>query len=258
MQISFTEIGNGKPVVLLHAFPLSGKMWQSQAEMLARNGFRVILPDFPGFGENFNCSKRFSLEETALQISRLIDSLKIEKAIVGGLSMGGYVLFDLIRLAPEKISALIFCDTTFNADTEEKRNARFELISKIERDGSRALVENMLCNLISDYTRQNNQNLVEELRKTFLEVSPVSAVNALRSMAERIDNAAAVEHISVPALLLFGEFDRITNLDNARNLEALIPNSQLIIIENAGHYSNLEQPARFNEPLLNFCNQIKY
>src|SRR5215213_2221604 len=92
MKFSFEEIGSGKPIVFIHAFPLSGKMWKSQAELLAKTGFRVILPDLPGFGENKQLSHRFSIEEMASQISQLLESLNIRKAIIGGLSMGGYVL----------------------------------------------------------------------------------------------------------------------------------------------------------------------
>src|SRR5688572_14002747 len=104
MKLPFVDIGSGKPIVLIHAFPLSGRMWKSQAEILVQNGYRVILPDLPGFGENTKFFHRYSIEEMASQISELLNSVNIEKAIFGGLSMGGYVLFNLCRLAPEKLS----------------------------------------------------------------------------------------------------------------------------------------------------------
>jgi 3-oxoadipate enol-lactonase len=258
MNLSYEEIGSGKPIVLIHAFPLSGRMWKFQTEILANAGFRVILPDLPGFGGNTQLSQRFSIEEMAAQILQILDSLNIKKAIFGGLSMGGYVLFNLFRLAPEKVSALIFCDTTYSADTMEKRNSRFELISKIENQGSGALIENMLPNLISDQTKQNNPELKTELEEIFLKVNPDSAINALRSMAERKDNADILNKISVPTLLIFGEFDKVTNLENARVMDQTISDSELAIIENAGHYSNLEQPQQFNAAILNFCNRIEF
>ena len=258
MKLPFEDIGSGKPIVLLHAFPLSSKMWTRQAEFLSQNGFRVILPDFPGFGENTEFSQRYSLEEMAAQVAELLDSLNIEKAIIGGLSMGGYVLFNLCRLAPEKFSALIFCDTTYLADPEEKINSRFELISKIEKQGSEALIENMLPNLISEDTKQNNPLLTGELKEIFSRVNPQSAVNALQSMAKRKDNSEIVDQISVPTLLVFGEFDKVTNLENAKKMKSLIADSELVVIEKAGHYSNLEQPEKFNRTLLNFCQRIKF
>lgn len=257
MKLTFQEFGSGTPVILIHAFPLDGSMWESQAHLLAKHGYRVILPDLPGFGENKSLSQRYSLVETALQISELVESLNIPNAIIGGLSMGGYILFNLIRLIPYKFSALIFCDTTYSADTEEKRLSRFELISKLEAQGSLALVENMLPNLVSEYTKLNNPRLMDKLEQNFLKVHPTAAVNALQNMAERVDNSEILGKIQIPTLLIFGEFDKITNLENGLKMKNLIPDSELSIIKNAGHYSNLEQPEQFNRALLDFCSRIK-
>lgn len=257
MKLYFDDIGKGKTIVLIHAFPLSREMWQAQAKLLAIRGFRVILPDLPGFGKT-HTAKHFSIREMAKQIAELLESLTIEKAIIGGLSMGGYVSFELFRLIPEKFSALILCDTTHLADTFEKRNSRFELISKIEKQGSHALIENMLPNLVSEDTKQNNPELMTELKRIFTNIDPISVINALRSLAERNDSSEVVNQISVPTLLVFGEFDKVTNLENARILNQSISESELIIIEKAGHFSNLEQPEQFNQTLLNFCNRIQF
>lgn len=256
MKINYQDFGNGQPVVLLHAFPLSGAMWKTQAELLVNNGFRVILPDFPGFGEN-DSSGYYSIAEMAAQIAELLESLSIEKAVIGGLSMGGYVTFELFRLIPEKFSAIILCDTTHLADTDEKRDSRYELISKIGREGANALLENMLPKLISEDTKQNNPALITDLEKTFSKVDPNSAINALRAMAERKNSSDIIEKISVPTLLIFGEFDKVTNLENGEKMNEIIPDSELLIVKKAGHLSNLEQPEQFNEALLNFCKRIK-
>lgn len=258
MKLHYKEIGSGTPVVLIHAFPLSSKMWKAQAEHLSRNNFRVILPDLPGFGETNSKSEQFSIEEMAHQILELIESLNLEKAIIGGLSMGGYVLFNLFRIAPEKCAALMFCDTTYLADTDEKRKGRFEMISKIEKSGADALIENMLPNMTSDTTKEKNPALIDELTEIFSKVSPQSAINALRSMAERTDSSDILSKINVPTLLVFGESDKVTNLENANKMNELIPDSELQVIKNAGHYSNLEQPEEFNEILLDFCNRVKF
>jgi len=257
MNQFFDDIGNGYPVVLIHAFPLSRKMWSAQSELLVSHGFRVILIDLPGFGDHKH-SGFYSIEEMARQVAELLESLSIRKAIIGGISMGGYVLFNLFRFAPELFSALILCDTTFLADSEEKRCSRIELISKINNHGAAALVENMLPNLISEVTKQNNTALFAELKEIFLKVNPSSAINALRSMAERPDNSDIINNISVPTLLLFGEFDKVTNLENARQINHLITDSELVVIEDAGHFSNLEQPDQFNIALLNFCRRVKF
>ncbi len=257
MKMVFEDIGKGSPVVLIHAFPLSREMWELQTRELARHGFRVILPDLPGFGEN-NSDKRFSIPEIANQVAEMLESLKIDKAIVGGLSMGGYVAFELFRLIPEKLAALILCDTTYLADTDEKRNSRFSLISKVEKHGSQALIENMLPNLISEQTKHNNPSLYAELQETFTKVNPDSIINALHSLAERNDSSDVIRQISVPTLLIFGEFDKVTGLENGREMNQIINGSELVVIENAGHFSNLEQPEKFNAALLNFCKRIHF
>lgn len=252
----FDDFGSGNPVLLIHAFPLSRTMWNEQAELLASSGFRVILPDLPGFGENNSVLTSFT--DIAGQIIDLLEFLGINRAVIGGLSMGGYVAFNLFHLSPEKFSGLILCDTTHRADTDEKRKSRFELISKIEKHGSAALIENLLPNLISDHTKENNPLLLSSLEETFSQVNLESAVNALRAMAERRDNSDIIGKIKVPTLLIFGESDKITNLESAREMNSLIPGSELKIIENAGHYSNLEQPSEFNDALLSFCQRTEF
>lgn len=257
MKVAFVEKGKGKPVVLLHAFPLTGKMWQPQIETLLAANCRVILPDFRGFGENHNFADINTMEDLANDIVELLNSLKIEKAIFGGLSMGGYVLFNLYRLFPQKFGAVVFADTNCGADTEEKREARFDLIEKIEKEGVAALIENMLPNLISDHTKQNNPELVKKLEADFSGVNPQGAIAALRGMAAREDCCDPAEKISVPTVLIFGENDKITNLEIAAQMHSKIQNSKLIKIKNAGHYSNLEQPEQFNFALREFVESVQ-
>ncbi len=256
MKLNFERTGNGKALVLLHAFPLFGKMWKPQIETLVEAGYSVIMPDLRGFGESHNFADINSMEDMAKDVAELLENLDIEKAVFGGLSMGGYVLFNFFRLFPEKVVSLIFCDTSFAADTDEKRLGRFGLIEKIEQDGSQALIENMLPNLTGEFTKQNNPNLIKDLEKTFSEVEPKAAIAALRGMAERKDHSELLSEIKVPTALIFGEEDKVTNLETAEKMHAEIPNSYLFVIKNAGHYSNLEQPFQFNTSLLDFLSEI--
>jgi 3-oxoadipate enol-lactonase len=156
MKLPFEELGSGPPVILLHGFPLSRTMWQPNVGAIADAGLRVITPDFPGFGENTSFADINTMEDMAKGVAELLSSLKIERAIIGGLSMGGYVTFALYAAHPELFAGLVLCDTTSVADTDEKRKGRFELIEKIERQGAQALVENMLPNLIADSTKEND------------------------------------------------------------------------------------------------------
>ena len=153
---------------------------------------------------------------------------------------------------PKPAQQVIINSRKFNGEINRSWKADF-----IEKQGSSALIENMLPNLISDDTKHTNPLLTGELEEIFSKVKPGSAINALRSMAERSDSSVFLDKISVPTLLIFGEFDKVTNLENARKMNQRISGSELVIIKNAGHYSNLEQPVQFNEALLNFCKRIE-
>jgi pimeloyl-ACP methyl ester carboxylesterase len=257
MKTPFEESRRGgKPVVLLHAFPLSRKMWQPQTDALAAAGFHVILPDLRGFGENHNFADINTMEDLAKDVAELLETLKIERAVIGGLSMGGYVTFNFYRLFPEKFAGLVLFDTNASADSEEKRQSRFDLIDEIEKSGSQALIEGMLPNLICDWTKENNADLVERLRMTFAAVNPQAAIAALRGMAERRDHTSLLKDIRVPTLLIFGEHDKIANPEIAEKMKSEIPGAALTVITNAGHYSNLEQPEAFNDALVSFLKLV--
>ena len=229
-------------------------MWEPQITTLVEAGCRIILPDFPGFGETPLLDETSTMEEMAAGVVEILDRLKIEKAVIGGLSMGGYVTLNLYRLFPERFEAMILADTSSFADTEEKREGRLKLISDIESGGMQAVIDAMLPNLVGETTKADNPQLVKKLAETFLQTDPQAAIAALRGMAARQDHTEMLKEISVPALLIFGAEDKVTNLDGARKMEAEIPAAELFIIEKAGHYSNQESPESFNRFLSRFVS----
>ncbi|MEZ5425571.1 MAG: alpha/beta hydrolase [Pyrinomonadaceae bacterium] len=251
MPLAHQVVGDGFPILLIHAFPLNRKMWKGQIGPLSQAGFQIVLPDLPGFGETV-VNKNVSIPDMAEEIFGLIKFLKIEGCIVGGLSMGGYVSFALSKKHPRIFSGLLLCDTTFSADSTEKKEARFNLIEKIASEGPLPLARDMLPNLISDHTKENNPVLVNEIKKEILQTDPEGAIAALKAMANREDQTDLLGEISVPTGLIFGEADKVTNLETAKIMKNQIPFSELFIIEKAGHYSNLEQSEKFNAALLEF------
>ena len=253
----YEEHGAGIPVVLLHAFPLSRKMWAGNIDALTSAGARVITPDLRGFGENESFADINLMDDMARDVSELLEKLKIERAIIGGLSMGGYVTMALFKQIPEKFAAIMLFDTTAAADSEEKRQNRFDLIESINENGPRALVENMLPNLTGEYTKANNIELVRNLEQRLTSTNQQAAIAALRGMAERPDSSGVLKEVSVPACLVFGEQDKITNLEAAANLKEAIKGSELTVLKNSGHLSNLEQPEQFNSAVAKFIQRIK-
>ena len=256
MNTAFEEHGTGKPVILLHAFPLNRQMWAPQIEPLVAEGCRVILPDLRGFGESYNFSDINTMEDLAQDISELMETIKIDRAIIGGLSMGGYVTFNLLKTCPEKFAAAVLCDTHPGADSEEKREYRFDLIEKIEKEGSEVLIEEVLPNLISRNTKENKKNLVAKIEQMFHAVNPQSAIAALRGMAARNDNSDVLSKVSLPMCLIYGDEDDPAIVAAAEKIASAAPNRKLTLIPNAGHYANLEQPEEFNKALLEFVRGV--
>lgn len=256
MALNYASKGSGLPLVLIHAFPFSGAMWKMQAEYLAGRNFRVILPDLPGFGQSALSAADDSIEKMASQIANLLASLGINRAVIGGLSMGGYVALNLYRLFPELFAGLILCDTTFASDSDEKRRARFELIEEIKKNGMRAVVKNVLPSLTGVNTKTNNPALIRELEQNVLDTRAEAVINALRAMAGRIDHRLVLPEISIPTLLMFGEEDTITPPETGETMHRLIPNSRLRTIAGSGHLSNLETPEKFNRTLSDFLENL--
>lgn len=253
MKNDFEIYGEGNPLVFLHAFPLNNRMWLGNIDLLIENGFQVILPNLFFESENKN-----ALAETAARIGELIDSLQIERAVFAGLSMGGYVCFNLYRTRPEIFAGLILCDTNSSADTEEKRQSRFETIEKMKTGGNQVLVDSMLPNLVSEYAKEFNPNLFEELKEMIFKTDPTDNINALSAMAFRKNHDEMLERIKVPTALIFGAEDKITDLEIAEKMHGRIRSSELTVIPNAGHYANLEQPESFNRIVLKFAQSVKF
>ncbi|HUF05073.1 MAG TPA: alpha/beta fold hydrolase [Aridibacter sp.] len=256
MALSFREYGSGFPVVMLHAFPLDGRMWESNAASLAEEGYRVIVPDLTGFGRSEGGPTTVGMEYMAREVSETVASLGIPKAVFCGLSMGGYVLLRLYDIFPLSFKALILCDTSARADSDEKREAREQMIETVESEGPGVLVESMLPDLVSKKTLDGNEQLMSDLAEIVLEQPSDSVCSALRGMAARPDSGPLLKEISIPTLLMFGEDDSVTGLDAANELLEGIPDARLETIEGAGHYSNLEAPEEFDNHLISFLKSL--
>ncbi|MDQ6786085.1 MAG: alpha/beta hydrolase [Acidobacteriota bacterium] len=231
-------------------------MWHPQIDNLIANKYRVIAPDLRGFGESHNFADINAIDDMAEDIAELLTALKVERAIFVGLSMGGYVLLNLFSSIPEKFAAIILCSTTAEADSDKKREYRLHLIEKIEKNGVQILIEEMLPSLISDFTKQAKPDLIKQIEQMFSEVKPKAAIAALHGMAERKSLTHLLPDISIPTSLIFGNNDQITTDKVAEQLNLQIKKSKLSFIENAAHYSNIEQPQLFNKILVDFINEV--
>jgi pimeloyl-ACP methyl ester carboxylesterase len=255
-NLHFQEAGQGTPLILLHAFPLSSELWRPQLETLS-NDFRVIAPDLPGFGNSPDFVEDASVDHMANSVMALLQQLKIEEPIIlGGLSMGGYTALAFARLFPESLRALILCDTRAEADTEEGKAGRDKTIALAQSQGARPIVEQMLPKLLGETSQKERVNMMESVRTLALQQSPTGIANALRALRDRPDSLDLLPQINVPTLVIVGEEDTITPVSMAQTLANKIPNARLEIIPQAGHLSNIEQPEVFNRIVCDFCQSL--
>jgi pimeloyl-ACP methyl ester carboxylesterase len=255
-EIGYDDFGAGKPVVLLHGHPLNRSMWSEQVEVMQQD-YRVVCPDLPGYGETPLVSDVSTMNEMAQDVAALLDYLKLETVILGGLSMGGYAALEFYNLFPKRIFAFILADTKAASDAEEARQKRLETAEKIEKEGIEPLAEEMLPKMLAPTTHSSKPETVERVRQMILATKPAAAAAALRGMAERNDHTKLLAEINVPTLVLVGEMDELTPPAEAEKMHRAINESRLVKISNAGHLSPLENPAEFNKALLGFLSDIE-
>ncbi len=261
-HIVWSEAGNGEPLFLLHAFPLDHRMWDGATGGLAQT-FRVICPNWRGFGAGLAPARLprphtppRTLADYADDVIALCDYLSIERFFVAGCSVGGYVLFELLKKWPERIRAAAFIDSRPEADSAEgkdnRRKLNSDLLSRDEAAARSLLAERMLPRLLGETTRARRPLVVEQVRNWILQ-APVAAVVALsEAMALRPDHTQLLDDVAVPVLVASGDEDGIIPATASRQFANGLPFSQLEIIPGAGHLPSVETPELLTEALLSF------
>jgi pimeloyl-ACP methyl ester carboxylesterase len=174
-------------LVLLHAFPLNARMWEGQLGFTGA-GWRVIAPQFRGFDAGAGEPPASSVDDYAGDVIDLLDALDVKQAVVGGLSMGGYVAFALLRLAARYVQGLVLADTRSQADTPEGIAGRTRLLQLLDDKGPSAVAEEMIPKLLGDTTRQTKPAVVATVRSLAL-ASPAEAIaGAIRALMTRPDS----------------------------------------------------------------------
>ncbi len=256
--MSYSESGEGPedPVVLLHAFPLNRRMWIPQVEALAAHR-RVITPDYPGFGRSPRPCAQPDVRYYAQGVLELLDKLHLEKVVLGGLSMGGYIAFACLKLFPERVSALILANTRPDPDPEEVKEARRELSRRVAEEGIEVLPEVQMERLLAPDTLENKSDVVEYVRGMISESSPDGVVAALGAMRDRPDSTDLLGKINVPTLVIGGDEDALSTPTVMEEMAEKIPNSRHVTLSKAGHLSNLESSEKFSAALSGFLEEIK-
>ncbi len=255
ITLSFNDQGTGLPIIFLHAFPLNRTLWAEQEEALSSQ-FRVITIDLRGHGESDAPLWHYTLDQAADDVRGLLDHLSLQQAVFVGLSMGGYLLFAFYRKYAERVKGMVLADTRPQADSEEGKQARFEMAQVAYKQGVSAVADIMIPKLLSPATIQTKPDLVRRVRM-MIEGNQVSGIAGdLMAMAERPDSIPLLKQMTCPAQIIVGELDLPTPPSDAKLMADQIPGAHLAIIPGAAHLSNLEQPGLFNEAVRSFVGNV--
>lgn len=254
MDLSFAHRGAGEAVVFVHAFPCDHTVWSAQLDGLPQ--WHCLAPDLRGIGGSARGAEPASMAMYAEDLMRLLDRLGIERPVWCGLSLGGYVLFAVLRRWPGRVRALVLCDTRAAADSADARRGRDELIALARRAGPGAVVDRLLPRLLGTSTRRMAPALVQAVRATALGISLEGMVAALEAMRDRPDSTPLLATIAVPTLVMAGGEDEITPPAGLRSLAARIPGASFVEVAGAGHLAPLEQPGPVNAQLRDFLRRI--
>jgi pimeloyl-ACP methyl ester carboxylesterase len=252
--IRHLEAGSGWPVVLIHAFPLNADMWRPQLERVPE-GWRFIAPDLRGFGPDAPVTpgaRHTTVDEMATDIAALLDHLEIDPAVIGGLSMGGYVTFALFRQAPERFSGMILANTKSQADTPEGREARRTMIELAHARGAPAVADALIPKLLGATTTKRRPAVADQVRRMIEGARVEGIVGAIEAMIERPDSTPDLARIACPTLVVVGGEDVITPVADGAEMQNHIARSRLVILPETGHLSNLEAPDGFALALSDF------
>lgn len=254
--LAHAELGEGTPVVLLHAFPLSRRMWQFQYDGLTTQ-MRLVTPDLPGFGQSALSADPPDLGVMADGVLALLDRLELDDVVLGGLSMGGYVAMEILRRRPDRVRALVLADTKASADADAAAANRRRMADVLE-DGrnTRVLVHDVLPTVVGDTTREEHPETVTWLREIVEETDPLGAAWAQRAMAARRDSFDTLRVVRVPTLVVVGEEDALSPRSDAEAMADAVPGAELVVLQRAGHLSAVEAPDDFNDAVCEFVLRL--
>ncbi len=240
-ELFYEILGDGPPVVLLHPFPVHHGFWLPAADLLASR-YRLIVPDLRGHGESTVGEGPATMEKHAADVARICDSAGVGNAVFAGVSIGGYGLMEFWRRYPQRVSGLILSNTRAQADTDEGRSGRLKSADDAELHGTEPFFESMLPKLIGETTRTNRPDLVAAARKMMRKMSVPGLAALQRGLAQRPDSFPTLKTVNVPTLILAGDEDTLTPVEDAQHMQQAIPGSRLEVIPKAGHYAVFEQP----------------
>jgi len=254
-EIVYWALGDGPPVLLLHPFPANHEFWLPVAETLSTR-YRIILPDLRGHGKSTAGEGPATMAKHAADLARIMDDVDIGRAPIIGVSIGGYLLFEFWRRSRNRVAALGLCNTKAGADGPEARAARLQAANDVLERGTEPFLESMVPRVLSRTTRETRPDLVEGALRMMRQMSPEDIAQVQRGMADRPDSIDTLKTINVPTLLVTGDEDVTTGVNEGELMRQHISGSQLRVIPKGGHYSAWEQPEEAARLLRQFLDGL--
>lgn len=255
VTMSYDDRGTGRPVVLLHAFPVDRRMWAGQLADLSAD-HRVVTPDFRGFGQSIG-DRPFSIEDLADDVHALLKEIGALPCVLGGLSMGGYVAMAFARKYPADLMGLILLDTRAEADDAKARDGRAAAIDSVRKGGAKAIADQMVPKLLAPGASESKPDVAGQVRAMIEACPPMTIERALAALRDRPDSSDSLRRVRVPTLIVVGEGDQVTPPTLAETMRQLVPGAALVTIPGAGHLSPVEQPGLVSEAIRSFSSRIR-
>jgi pimeloyl-ACP methyl ester carboxylesterase len=247
--------GDGPAILFVHGFPLDRTMWRHVIATLS--GWQRIAPDLRGMGLSETPENGYSMADYADDLATLLSALRLEKAVVCGLSMGGYIAFEMFRRYRDRVAGLILINTRAEPDNETAMKGRDNMISLVERDGASALADLMMPKLLGPSSMAAMPRVVDHVRTMICGTPTKGLVGALKAMREREDSTSLLPTIDVPTLVVGGRDDQLMPVSTARQLASGIHGAQFTLIPEAGHVIPLEQPIALSRVVGEFLESLR-
>ena len=253
-MIKSIDRGSGPAIVWIHGFPLSSAIFEPQ---LSIPGARHIVPDLPGFGASAPPSGAMSMDDYADAIAGSMKSLGVASATLAGVSMGGYIVFALMRRHPSLASSVILIDTKELPDSPDAREGRVKMAETVNRDGVDSVISAMYPKMLTPETIALADWRAETVMRAMRSATVPGVTAALAAMASRPDSSETIRSAAIPMLAVAGDQDAITPPAEAERMASLAADGALAVISDAAHLSNVERPAEFNRTVQAFLARLR-
>lgn len=257
ISVGYDVVGGGPNTLLLvHGHPFNRSMWRPQITAAHEAGWRVVVPDLRGYGETAVVPGKTPLEVFTADLAALLDYLEVDRAVIGGLSMGGQIVMEFAHRHPGRVRGLLLAATFPQAESDDGKRNRNAMADRLRREGMERYASEVLSKMLATRSIEALPAVADHVLTMMRATHPEGAAAALRGRAERPSYEETLSSLTIPALVVVGSEDAFTSRQDAERMRDLLRNSELVWLEGAGHMPNLESPEAFNAALLRLLSRV--